>query len=163
MNVAMKAGLPVAAITALVLTLSGDPTPVSAQSATATSTTTATATATATASATATVTATSTATATATASPAATSTRTVPPGIGRIVSGNVPGKGFGLVVAAGRIADVVAASGCPAWSSAFWATVEGEFVGYVPGTTISAVNEAFMRAFPDGVLPENTPIIGKCS
>jgi hypothetical protein len=75
----------------------------------------------------------------------------------------VPGNGFGLIVAAGNIADIVAASHCPAATSAFWATVDGEFVVHVPGTAVAAVNAAFERAFPDGVLPNGTPLVAKCA
>ena len=155
----LKVGAVISAVTVLMLTLSGAPTPALGQTTTATATTTTTATSTATGTATSTATATATATATGTA----TATATVPPGIGRIQSGNVPGNGFGLIVASGRIADIVVASGCPAATSAFWATINGDFVTYVPGTAISAVNEAFLRAFPNGVLPASTPLVGKCS
>ena len=45
---------------------------------------------------------------------------------------------------------------------ALWATVNGNFVTYVPGTTITAVNADFLAAFPGGILPAGTPLIGKC-
>ncbi len=70
--------------------------------------------------------------------------------------------GFGLIVASGDIKGVVTASGCPSATAAFWATVAGNFLTYVPGTTISAVNADFLAAFKDGILPAATPLIGKC-
>ena len=79
------------------------------------------------------------------------------------VSGTVPATGFGLIVASGKITDVVTAVKCAGTSSALYATVGGEFVAYVPGTTIAAVNAAFLAAFKDGVLPASTALIGKCS
>jgi hypothetical protein len=84
-------------------------------------------------------------------------------GSGTISSGSVPAAGgFGLVVFGGGTTDqLVAASGCPAATSAFYATVNGDFVTYVPGTSIAAVNAAFMAAFPAGI-PAGTPLIGKC-
>jgi hypothetical protein len=77
---------------------------------------------------------------------------------------NLPVKGFGLFVFAGGTAEqLLTASGCPAASSAFYATnPAGEFVVYVPGTTIGAVNAAWRTLFP-GAIPANTPLIGKCS
>ena len=90
---------------------------------------------------------------------------TTPPvaGAGSISSGSVPAAGgFGLIVASGDIKGVVTASGCPAASAAFWATVNGNFVTYVPGTTITAVNADFLAASPNGILPAATPLIAKC-
>ena len=78
------------------------------------------------------------------------------------VSGTVPATGFGLIVASGKITDVVTAVKCAGTSSALYATVGGEFVAYVPVTTIAAVNAAFLAAFKDGVLPASTALIGKC-
>jgi len=40
--------------------------------------------------------------------------------------------------------------------------VGGSFVTYVPGTTIAAVNAAFLAQFPDGAVPTGTALIGKC-
>ena len=98
--------------------------------------------------------------------PGGTSTgATTPPvaGAGSISSGSVPAAGgFGLIVASGDIKGVVTASGCPSASAAFWATVNGNFVTYVPGTTITAVNADFLAASPNGILPAATPLIAKC-
>ena len=83
-------------------------------------------------------------------------------GPGTISSGSIPAAGgFGLIVYGGPINALVTATGCPAASSAFWATINGNFVTYVPGTTITAVNADFMAAFPNGI-PAGTPLIGKC-
>jgi len=80
-----------------------------------------------------------------------------------ITSGSIPAAGgFGLIVAQGQVSCVATATGCPVSSMALWATVNGNFVTYVPGTTISAVNADFLAAFPGGVLPPATPLIGKC-
>lgn len=81
-----------------------------------------------------------------------------------IVSGSIPASGgFGLVVfGGGTSAQLVAASACPAASSAFWAsTADGRFVTYVPGTTVSAVNQAWLALFASGI-PSGTPLIGRC-
>jgi hypothetical protein len=101
-------------------------------------------------------------------------TRTAPPaatpapavvggGSGTMVSGSVPTSGgFGLVVfGGGTSADLVAASGCPTASSAFWASSGGNFVTYVPGTSIGAVNQAWLAMFASGI-PSGTPLIGRC-
>jgi len=85
-------------------------------------------------------------------------------GSGQITSGSIPqGGGFGLIVfGGGTIQQLVAATGCPTASMALWATVGGNFVTYVPGTTIGAVNADFLTTFPNGVIPAGTPFIGKC-
>lgn len=80
-----------------------------------------------------------------------------------ISSGSVPAAGgFGLIVAGGPLSGLAPAA-CPASAStaAFWATVNGDFVTYVPGTSIAAVNAAFNAAFPNG-LPSGTPLTAKC-
>jgi hypothetical protein len=45
---------------------------------------------------------------------------------------------------------------------ALWATSGGNFVTYIPGTTIGAVNAAFLALFPGGTVPAGTAFIGKC-
>ncbi|MBM4415394.1 MAG: hypothetical protein FJ035_03870 [Chloroflexi bacterium] len=93
----------------------------------------------------------------ASAAPAATA------GTGKIASGSVPASGgFGLVVFGGTTAQLVTASGCPQATAAFWATSAGEFVTYIPGTGIAAVNAAFLALFPGDNIPANTPLVGKC-
>jgi len=84
------------------------------------------------------------------------------PAAGSVTSGSVPAAGgFGFFVYGGPISGLSAATGCPAGTAAFWATVAGEFVTNVPGTTISAVNAAFNAAFPNGI-PAGTALLGKC-
>jgi PPE-repeat protein len=94
----------------------------------------------------------------------ATATGTATGGTGTIISGSIPRNGgFGLVVfGGGTVQQLVTATGCPTATMAVWATIAGEFVVYVPGTTIGAVNAAFMAAFPGGNIPANTPFVGKC-
>lgn len=98
--------------------------------------------------------------------PAATSTpapASVAGATGALVSGSIPANGgFGLVVfGGGTSAELVAASSCPTGSSAFWASSGGSFVTYVPGTAISAVNQAWLALFAGGI-PSGTPLIGRC-
>jgi len=84
-------------------------------------------------------------------------------GTGRI-SGSLPPSGFGLFVfSGGTEAQLLAATGCPAASAAFWASNSaGSFVTFVPGTAIAAVNEPWLAQFVAG-LPDNTPLLGRCS
>ena len=93
----------------------------------------------------------------------ASSAPTTAPSSATISSGSVPASGgFGLIVAGGPLSGLAGAA-CPGntATAAFWATVNGDFVTYVPGTTITAVNAAFNAAFPNG-LPSGTPLTGKC-
>jgi hypothetical protein len=84
------------------------------------------------------------------------------PSAGTVSSGSVPAAGgFGFFVYGGPVNGLATATGCPAASAAFYATVNGEFVTYVPGTSIGAVNAAFMAAFPNGI-PAGTALMGKC-
>lgn len=97
----------------------------------------------------------------ATSTPAAGAAATT--GSGQMVSGSIPTSGgFGLVVfGGGTSAQLVAASMCPVASSAFWASSQGSFVTYVPGTAIGAVNQAWVSLFAAGI-PSGTPLIGRC-
>ena len=75
----------------------------------------------------------------------------------------LPASGFGLFVFTGgstqRLIDV---TGCPPTTAAFWVTDgQGSFVIYVPGTTITAVNQRWLSMFPQG-LPANTAVLGRC-
>lgn len=98
-----------------------------------------------------------------TPTPTATATATPGPGTGTIISGSIPaGGGFGLIVyGGGTLQQLVTATGCPVASMALWATANGSFITYVPGTTITAVNAEFMTTYP-GNIPANTPFVGKC-
>lgn len=93
----------------------------------------------------------------------ASSAPTTAPSSATISSGSVPAAGgFGLIVAGGPLSGLAGAA-CPSSpaTAAFWATVNGDFVTYVPGTSIAAVNAAFNTAFPNGI-PSGTPLTAKC-
>lgn len=79
------------------------------------------------------------------------------------LSGSIPADGgFGLVVfAGGTNDDLLEASGCPEATATFWATDDGEFVTFIPGAAVSAVNTAWNSLFP-GQIPANTALIGRC-
>jgi hypothetical protein len=92
--------------------------------------------------------------------------QTPPPEIaGRIISGSIPAGGaFGLVVfGGGAYEQLVSASGCPAARVAFWVTVSGTFIVYVPTTSVGAVNAPFEAAFPNRLIPAYTAFIGRCT
>lgn len=78
-------------------------------------------------------------------------------------TGPVPPRGFGLFVfAGGSPAQLLAASGCPAGSAAFWVSNgRGDFVVWVPGTVVGAVNAPWLVLYPSG-LPPNTAVLGRC-
>lgn len=83
-------------------------------------------------------------------------------GAARLVSGNIPAGGFGLVVFSGGTADaLLAATGCPRQTAAFWTTTAGRFVVYIPATTVAAVNADWRALYPTA-LPANAAILGKC-
>jgi hypothetical protein len=79
------------------------------------------------------------------------------------IAGSLPPSGFGLFVFnGGTSAQLVAATGCPAATAAFWSTdSSGEFIIFVPGTSISTVNAAWNAEFAAGI-PANTPLLGRC-
>jgi hypothetical protein len=83
---------------------------------------------------------------------------------GEIISGAIPQSGFGLIVVqAGTIQQVASRSGCTATTLAFWVTdAQGQFIVYVPGTSIGAVNAPFMALFAGGALPTGTAMIARC-
>jgi hypothetical protein len=82
---------------------------------------------------------------------------------GTIISGSVPQTGgYGLVVFGGGSSEqLVTASGCPRETAVFWATSEGEFVPFIPASTVHAVNAEWDRLFPEGI-PASTGIVGRC-
>jgi hypothetical protein len=84
---------------------------------------------------------------------------------GKIISGSVPTDGgFGLIVyGGGTYEQLVTASGCPMVRVVFWATRDGSFVVYVPGSAVAAPNAGFQAAFPGGTIPANTGLIGRCT
>ena len=80
------------------------------------------------------------------------------------VTRRLPGSGFALFVFSGGTGtQLLAASGCPAATAAFWATsARGEFVTYVPGARIALVNAEWEAMFPRGI-PADTALLGRCS
>lgn len=84
--------------------------------------------------------------------------------LGGVVNGAVPQVGgLGLFVFCdGTSAELLAASGCPQPTAAFWATHGGAFVIFLPGTNVALVNEAWAARFPGDLLPGLQPLIGKC-
>jgi hypothetical protein len=101
-----------------------------------------------------------TATPTATPTPAPTATTT-----GRITTGSPPPSNGGFsffVFGGGTMPQLVQAAGCEGGRGAFWVTSPlGEFVTYVAGTLVSAVNAAWFAFFPDDI-PPNQPMMGSC-
>jgi hypothetical protein len=45
---------------------------------------------------------------------------------------------------------------------ALYATADGGFVPYVPGTSIGAVNSHFLTQFAGGYVKANTAFVGRC-
>lgn len=83
---------------------------------------------------------------------------------GRIISGSVPPDGgFGLIVfGGGSYQQLVTASGCELARVAFWVTSGGQFVVFVPGAAVGAVNAPFMTLLPNDFIPYGTPLLGRC-
>jgi hypothetical protein len=81
----------------------------------------------------------------------------------RSTGGAAPADGFGLFVfAGGTSTGLLATSGCPAETAAFWVSDgSGSLVIWVPGTRITAVNAAWEAMFPRG-LPPGTPVLARC-
>ena len=95
--------------------------------------------------------------------PAPTPAGPAPAAPGEILGGGIPARGFGLIAfGGGSGAQLVAASGCPAGTARFWATVGGAFVVYIPAAKVAAVNSAWEAAF-DGGIPAGTPLLGRCA
>src|SRR5262249_57082872 len=95
---------------------------------------------------------------------AASASPTTSPVTGSAVSNTIPpngGLGF-LVFGGGTLAQLVTASGCPMSTMALWATSGGDFITYVPGSTVSAVNAGFLALWLNGQIPANAAFIGKC-
>jgi hypothetical protein len=104
-----------------------------------------------------------TATPRATGTPTATATPGIDPNVGRITGGAIPlAGGFGLIVFGGGTSDeLLAASGCARSAAAFWTSAGGNFVVWVPGTSVSAVNNEWKALYPS-IIPASTALIGKC-
>lgn len=84
-----------------------------------------------------------------------------------IVSGSPPPRngGFGLFVFVGGSFDQLQTAACgSSTTDAYWVTDDaGQFISFVPDTTVSIVNNDWTLRFPDGTIPANTPIVGKCA
>jgi hypothetical protein len=81
---------------------------------------------------------------------------------GRIVAGSVPSSGIGLLIYGGGSAEqLISASGCPLDALAFWASVDGRFVPFIPAATVAVVNAAWNARFGEG-LPASTALIARC-
>lgn len=83
---------------------------------------------------------------------------------GTIISGSIPPTGgFGIIVfGGGSNAQLVAASGCPPTTAVFWATSNGNFVTFVPGSSVGAVNAQWNALFVGGI-PASSGLIGRCT
>jgi len=94
---------------------------------------------------------------------ASTPAAATPSANGRLLSGGVPTSGgFGLFVfAGGTNDDLVAATGCPSTSAAYWAAANGAFTVFVPGSRVAAVNADWSRLFAAGI-PAGTVLLGRC-
>ena len=82
-----------------------------------------------------------------------------------ITSGEAPPPdgGFALFVfGGGSYEELLKASGCGPETATFWATsVSGEFVWYLPGVTVAAVNAAWAGTF-EGEIPPGSALMGRC-
>ena len=83
-----------------------------------------------------------------------------------VITGDLPeGPGFGLAIfgggPTGHLILSAAARGCLSSSAVFWVSAGGEFVQFVPGTSIGAVNAAWNERFRNGI-PQSTPLIIRC-
>lgn len=81
-----------------------------------------------------------------------------------LTGGSIPPEGgYGLAVyRGGPIDDLVVSTGCPVSSMVLYFTVNGGFVPFIPGSSVSAANASFLIAFPGGALPPKTAFLGKC-
>ncbi len=86
----------------------------------------------------------------------------VVPKVPSIVSGVVPPRGIGLIVfSGGTDAELLAASGCPSETAAFWSYQEDRFIQLLPGVPLPIVNAEWRSKFPNGV-PAGTPLMARC-
>jgi hypothetical protein len=83
---------------------------------------------------------------------------------GRLTYGSIPPEGgFELVIfGGGSSLDLVVASGCSPDTASFWTTDDaGNFVIFLPGSTVEVVNAGWYEKFPDDI-PSGTPLLGSC-
>lgn len=80
---------------------------------------------------------------------------------GRILGGSVAPSGISLIVfGGGSTEELHASAGCASPSVTYWATVDGVFVGYVPGAP-AVVNTRWQQAFP-AEIPAHQPLLVRC-
>ena len=84
-------------------------------------------------------------------------------GYGAITSGDRPGTSPGaFVFGGGTEDDLITATGCSRAALRVWAsTLGGQFVAFVPGAAVTAVNAAWSAQFPFGI-PAGTALLGQC-
>lgn len=81
---------------------------------------------------------------------------------GRLLSGEVPARGVGLILfGGGTNEELVTASGCEVAAARFFATVDGRFVGFIPAAQIALVNAEWNEHFAGG-LPAHLPLLARC-
>jgi len=81
---------------------------------------------------------------------------------GRILAGDVPSRGIGLIVfGGGTNEELVAAAGCQPENVAFFVADDGALVGFIPAAQVALVNARWNALYPDG-LPANVPLIVRC-
>ncbi len=81
---------------------------------------------------------------------------------GRLLSGEVPRGGVGLILfGGGTNEELVSATGCAVEDARFFTTVDGRFVGYIPGAQVALVNAEWNQHFSEG-LPANLPLLARC-
>ncbi len=81
---------------------------------------------------------------------------------GRLLDGAIPDQGVGLILfGGGTNEELLAASGCAAEAARFFATVDGRFIGYIPGAQVAVVNADWDAHFPDG-LPAHLALLARC-
>jgi len=84
---------------------------------------------------------------------------------GTIISGNVPPPGgFGtFVYGGGTFEQLLSASACPRGSASFFHnSADGGFLVWIPGSNVSAVNQAILAAFPGDSIPSGTIVTAGC-
>ena len=84
------------------------------------------------------------------------------PTVGRILSGVIPPSGIGLIVfGGGTEAQLLAASGCPPETAAFWTLQDSRFLSLRPGVNVPMLNAEWRAAFPDGI-PAKIALMASC-
>lgn len=80
----------------------------------------------------------------------------------RILAGDVPSRGIGLIVfGGGTNEELVAAAACRVEDVAFFAADAGTLVGFIPAAQVGLVNQRWDALYPDG-MPANLALIVRC-